>query len=135
MRPDAAGRIHPEKLTPDLFHNEKPVTSARYITDEITDHATAFIKAHRDQPFFLEVSYNAPHWPYQVPDRPSVARDSARHLTPFDDSTSTRADYAAMLEARNGPADALRAAQLRAETPESTGEATQIAPPPPTQRA
>ena len=46
-----------------------------------------------------------------------------------------RADYAAMLEARDGPADALRAAQLRAETLESTGEATQIAPPPPTQRA
>jgi arylsulfatase A-like enzyme len=33
-----------------------------------------------------------------VPDRPSAARDSARHLTPFDDSTSTRADYVAMLE-------------------------------------
>ena len=49
--------------------------------------------------------------------------------------TTVRADYAAMLEARSGPADALRAAQLRAETPESTGEATQIAPPAPTQRA
>ena len=33
------------------------------------------------------------------------------------------------------PGDALRAAQLRAETLESTGEATQIAPPAPTQRA
>ena len=49
--------------------------------------------------------------------------------------TMVRADYARMLEARGGPADALRAAQLRTETPESTGEATQIAPPPPTQRA
>jgi hypothetical protein len=46
-----------------------------------------------------------------------------------------RNDYATMLELRNGPADALRAAQLRAETLQSTGEATQVAPPPPTQRA
>ena len=49
--------------------------------------------------------------------------------------TMVRTDYASMLEARNGPADALRAAQLRAETLQSTGEATQVAPPPPTQRA
>ena len=27
-----------------------------------------------------------------------MARDKARHLGPFDDSTSTRADYVAMLE-------------------------------------
>jgi tetratricopeptide (TPR) repeat protein len=46
-----------------------------------------------------------------------------------------RNDYAAMLELRNGPADALRAAQLRAETLQSTGAATQVAPPAPTQRA
>jgi hypothetical protein len=45
-----------------------------------------------------------------------------------------RAEYAAMLEARNGPGDTIRAAQLRAETLESTGEATQVAPPAPTQR-
>jgi tetratricopeptide (TPR) repeat protein len=48
--------------------------------------------------------------------------------------TMARNDYAAMLETRNGPGDALRAAQLRAETLASTGEATQVAPPPPTQR-
>jgi catechol 2,3-dioxygenase-like lactoylglutathione lyase family enzyme len=46
-----------------------------------------------------------------------------------------RNDYAAMLEARGGPGDTIRAAQLRAETLENTGEATQIAPPAPTQRA
>jgi len=44
------------------------------------------------------VAYNAPHWPYQVPGKPSVARDAGRHLTPFDDSTNTRADYVAMIE-------------------------------------
>jgi arylsulfatase A-like enzyme len=33
-----------------------------------------------------------------VPGKPSTARDNGRHLTPFDDSTSTRAEYIAMLE-------------------------------------
>jgi hypothetical protein len=46
-----------------------------------------------------------------------------------------RSDYAAMLEARGGPGDTIRAAQLRAETLENTGEATQVAPPAPTQIA
>jgi hypothetical protein len=49
---------------------------------------------------------------------------------------AVRAEYASMLEARNGPGDTIRAAQLRAETLENTGEATQVGPPPsPTQRA
>ena len=44
------------------------------------------------------MAYNAAHWPYQRPDQPSTARDNGRHLGPFDNSTSTRADYVAMLE-------------------------------------
>jgi arylsulfatase A-like enzyme len=57
-----------------------------------------FIEQHADRPFFLEVAYNAPHWPYQVPDHPSTARDNGRHLLPQDSPTSTRADYVAMVE-------------------------------------
>ncbi len=82
----------------DLFENDAAVDVPGYMTDLITDRSVRFIEQHARGPFFIDVAYNAPHWPYQVPDRPSVARDSARHLTPFDDSTSTRADYVAMLE-------------------------------------
>ena len=82
----------------DLFENETAVDVPGYMTDLITDRSVRFIEQHARRPFFIDVAYNAPHWPYQVPDHPSVARDSARHLTPFDDSTSTRADYVAMLE-------------------------------------
>ena len=82
----------------DLFENDTAVDVPGYMTDLITERSVRFIEQHARQPFFIDVAYNAPHWPYQVPDRPSVARDSARHLTPFDDSTSTRADYVAMLE-------------------------------------
>jgi arylsulfatase A-like enzyme len=82
----------------DLFENESPVQVTGYMTDLVTERSIRFIERSARGPFFIDVAYNAPHWPYQVPDHPTVARDSARHLGPFDDSTSTRADYVAMVE-------------------------------------
>jgi arylsulfatase A len=82
----------------DLFEGDRPVSVPGYMTDLITDRSVRFIEQHARAPFFLDVAYNTPHWPYQVPGKPSVARDRGRHLTPFDDSTSTRADYVAMME-------------------------------------
>ena len=41
-----------------------------------------FIEEHAGRPFFLEVAYNAAHWPFQVPDHPSVAPDNARFVQP-----------------------------------------------------
>ncbi len=40
----------------------------RYLTDVFTEEAVAFIDRHRSRPFFLHLTYNAPHFPYQVPD-------------------------------------------------------------------
>jgi|CXWL01.1.fsa_nt_gi arylsulfatase A-like enzyme len=82
----------------DFFENEKPITEPGYSTDLFTEKSMRFIEQNAQGPFFLEVAYNAAHWPYQVPDRPSVAVDNARHLQPHDDSTSTRADYVAIME-------------------------------------
>ena len=83
---------------PDLFENDRPVEVPGYMTDLITERSVRFIEQNATQPFFIDVAYNAAHWPYQPPDKPSVARDNARHLGPFDDPTSTRAEYVAMLE-------------------------------------
>ena len=69
-----------------------------YMTDLITDKSIHFIEQNSSRPFFIDVAYNAPHWPYQTPHHPSTARDHARHLGPFDEPTSTRADYVAMME-------------------------------------
>ena len=85
-------------LKADLFENDRPVEVPGYMTDLITERSVRFIEQNAGQPFFLDVSYNAAHWPYQRPDEPSTARDDARHLGPFDDPTNTRADYVAMLE-------------------------------------
>jgi arylsulfatase A-like enzyme len=83
---------------PDLFENDTAVTQTGYMTDVITERSLQFIGQNVERPFFLEMSYNAPHWPYQVPGKPSVAIDHARHLMPDEVPTSTRADYVAMLE-------------------------------------
>lgn len=48
--------------------NREPVETSGFITDVLTFGALDFIEAYRTQPFFLYVSYNAPHSPFQVPD-------------------------------------------------------------------
>jgi arylsulfatase A-like enzyme len=83
---------------PDLWENDKRIEQTGYTTDLVTQHAARFIDEHKNAPFFLDVAYTAPHWPYQVPDKPSAAPNHARHVLPQDAATSTRAEYAAMVE-------------------------------------
>ena len=82
----------------DLFDNDTPVKAAGYMTDLITDRSIAFIDSHAKAPFFLEVAYNVPHWPYQVPDHPSTAIANSRHVLAYDEKPDTRADYVKMME-------------------------------------
>lgn len=89
----------------DLYHNEQPTTSSGYLTDEISARATAFIEGHQRQPFFLEVAYNTPHWPFQPPELPADQRSRPDLL-----HDGTRADYVAMVEsADRGVGDLLAA--------------------------
>jgi arylsulfatase A-like enzyme len=53
---------------PYLWENGELATSEQYCTDVFTDGAIAFMKAHRDEPFFLYLPYNAPHTPLQIAD-------------------------------------------------------------------
>ena len=39
----------------------------RYLTDVLTDEAIAFVDRHREEPFFLQLAYSAPHSPFQAP--------------------------------------------------------------------
>lgn len=40
---------------------------SRYLTDVFTEEAVGFVQRHHAEPFFLHVAYNAPHFPFQVP--------------------------------------------------------------------
>lgn len=81
----------------DLFENTAPVRVDGYMTDLITARAARFIEQHASEPFFLDVSYNAAHWPFQPPDHYSKARAVAFE-GPLHSPAPTRKDYAAMLE-------------------------------------
>ena len=83
---------------PDLWENDEPVEDEGYMTDMITEHAIEFIDDTAGGPYFLSVQYNAPHWPYQPPDMPSVARDNSDHLQPYDFEPGSREIYAEMVE-------------------------------------
>jgi len=86
---------------PDLYENAKPVEPSGYLTDAITRHAVGFVTRHAGGgPFFLEVAYNAVHWPFEPPDRPPAAGSAPRPLRQMADDSlpATRGDYVRMLE-------------------------------------
>jgi arylsulfatase A-like enzyme len=86
----------------DLWENETRISLAgQYLTTLITERSVRFIEqsAEAGGPFFVDVAYNAPHWPYDRPDRPSPPPGSGAHLLATAEDPPTRADYAAMLEA------------------------------------
>jgi len=82
----------------DLWENTTPVTEDGYMTDLITARAVSFIEEHGTEPFFLEIAYNAAHWPFQPPNQYSRAADNAAFQGPASEPPATRADYVAMLE-------------------------------------
>lgn len=82
----------------DLFEDTTPVHPEGYMTDLITERSVQFIEKQKAKPFFLEGAYNAAHWPFQPPDRPSKAPNNGAFQGPADEVPATRADYIAMLE-------------------------------------
>jgi len=86
----------------DLWEDETMISmDGQYLTTLITDRSVRFIEqsAAAGQPFFVDVAYNAPHWPYNRPDRPSPAPGSGAHVLANAENPPTRADYATMVEA------------------------------------
>jgi arylsulfatase A-like enzyme len=79
---------------PGLYENTKLVARKGYLTDLITERSLAFLKQHAAEPFFLEVAYNAPHWPFQPPGKP----DDVRNEVTYGPETGTREDYVKMVE-------------------------------------
>ncbi|HOD81684.1 MAG: Arylsulfatase [Planctomycetes bacterium ADurb.Bin126] len=51
------------------FRNGKPEKHSGYCTDVWFDNAMKFIESSKDRPFFVYLPTNAPHGPYNVPDK------------------------------------------------------------------
>jgi arylsulfatase A-like enzyme len=105
----------------NVMQDTTSIPLAGYLTDEITKHALGFIERNATRPFFVEVAFNAVHWPFQPPDRPptEAERMAPRRLVQMPDDTvpATRADYVRMLErADQGVGKILRLLEQRGLT-------------------
>ncbi|MBC7948030.1 MAG: sulfatase-like hydrolase/transferase [Chitinophagaceae bacterium] len=49
----------------DLYENESPIFPVGYMTDLFSQKAVRFLEQKHNKPFFLAVTYTAPHWPWQ----------------------------------------------------------------------
>jgi len=75
----------------DLWRNKKFAwEDGKYLTHLITDESLKFISEHKEHPFFLNISYNAPHYPLQVPQN---------YLNEFQELDAERQAIAALLKA------------------------------------
>jgi arylsulfatase A-like enzyme len=83
----------------DLWDGDVPVHQTGYMTDLIGDHAVAAVNdyAKSRQPFFLDVHFSAPHWPWEAPgDEGEAERLRTAALTDFDGGTQRT--YQQMIE-------------------------------------
>ena len=82
------GEDHPKRI----LRNADPVNEQEeltYLTDDLTDEALQFIRTNADQPFFMFLSYTAPHGPLHARD------DYLQEFAHIEDPK--RQKYAAML--------------------------------------
>lgn len=60
-----------DKLTYDRYtldvQGARHEVSDRYLTDDLSERALAFVRRHRDRPFFLHLAHSAPHRPLGAP--------------------------------------------------------------------
>ncbi|RBL92912.1 arylsulfatase [Chitinophaga flava] len=85
---------YPDKVPPvPLVEDNRRLNLApgKYLTDEITGHAVKFLEEQNrtNQPFFLYVAYNAPHWPLQAPPE-DIARYKGRYAIGWDSLRNER---------------------------------------------
>jgi len=75
-----------------LFQGRLPVYRDGYMTHLITDASAAFIEQNKDKPFFLYVSHECPHFPFQGPS------DADKVVTDENWTDRDTEAYVAMLE-------------------------------------
>ncbi len=87
------GQGHGQNPLHDLWENgQETWRNGEYFTDMITARAVSFLRsaAHKPEPFFLYLAYNAPHYPMHAP---------AAYMERFADLPPDRRVMAAMISA------------------------------------
>ena len=57
----------------DLYENDRPQTINGYMTDLLMQKSVEIIRRDHKKPFFLCITFNAPHWPWQGPNDSAYA--------------------------------------------------------------
>ena len=65
-----------------VIHNRTPVKWDEYLTHELTDAGIEFVEKNGETPFFLFMSYNAPHLDLEAPAE-TIAKFPAQSMTPI----------------------------------------------------
>lgn len=79
-----------------FFDGERPIQVEGYVTDLFAERAVDYVSRRHDAPFFLNLQYNAPHWPWQGP-ADAVYPDSLRWVRGGSPEI-----YARMMESLDG---------------------------------
>ncbi len=105
---------------PDWWHNLEKEPEDGYVTDLVSEHADRFIREHRDEPFCVYVSHEAPHWPYQGRDDEADRFPGETDFPSWGSRTDRRAAYREMVEAMDDGVglivDTLRELELEEDT-------------------
>ena len=75
-----------------LYRGNLPVYAEGYMSNLITEESVKFIEANKTDPFFLFVSHESPHFPFQGPNDEDKEINADNWTTPDEDT------YVAMLE-------------------------------------
>lgn len=79
-----------------IINNNEPVEWEQYLTHEITNQGVSFIEKNQDKPFFLFMSYNAPHEYLEAPNE-TIDRFKKEDMTVIPGvKPENRSIYAAM---------------------------------------
>jgi len=108
---------------PDLWENETRINrDGQYSTTLYTEQSVDFIEqsVQAGRPFYINIMYNAPHWPYNRPDRPSPAPGSGAHILASADDPPTRDDYRSMVEAMDAGVGRILQALERLDVADNT---------------
>ncbi|MFW5802711.1 MAG: sulfatase-like hydrolase/transferase [Verrucomicrobiota bacterium] len=86
----------------DWWDGLEQVEEDGYVTDLVNRHAADFIEEHQNEPFFLYVAHEAPHFPYQGrkdPPERFVGGKPPKDFDPWGSRPDRQAAYQEMIEA------------------------------------
>jgi len=76
----------------DLYEGETTTDEVGYVTDLLSDRATAYVErtGASDPPWFMSLHYTAPHWPWSAPSVEAAAREREVDKAEWTEGGSTR---------------------------------------------